>query len=86
MGKEVDLYLNENVDIVHLDDEDINDFTYQIKINDVKLPLEENDIVGYLEIKINDNCYLIYELITKERIEKKTFFKIWWNNIVKSTI
>jgi len=86
MGKEVDLYLNENVDIVHLENEDIKDFNYRIELLDNKLPLKENDIVGKLVVEISENCYLHYDLIIKEKVEKMNLFKLWINNIIKSIV
>ena len=86
MGKEVDLYLNENVDVVHLENEDIKDFNYRIELLDNKLPLKENDIVGKLVVEISENYYLHYDLIVKEKVEKKNLFKLWINNIIKSIV
>lgn len=82
MGKEVDICLKDDVDIVTLKEEDITNLKYNMIINDVDLPLKKYDEVGVLEIEYSDGNKIYYPLIVLEEIEKKNFFKIWIKNII----
>ncbi len=83
MGKEIDLYLKDDLDVVMLKEENIDSLKYSIKINDVDLPLKENEEVGFLEIEDLDGNKTYYPLVVKEEVKKKSFIKIWINNILK---
>ena len=83
IGNEVDLYLKDDIDIVILKEESIDKLKYNIKINEVGLPLKTNDEVGVLEIEDENGNITSYTLIVKEDVEKKSFIKIWFKNILR---
>lgn len=83
LGNEVDLYLKDDIDIVILKEESTDNLKYNIMIDEVDLPLKENDVVGYLEIEDESGNTTLYPLIVKEDVEKKNFIKIWFKNILR---
>lgn len=74
-GRTVKYYLEKDVDLVV--DKNRKDINYKtnIKLNDVKAPINKNDIVGKLIVEFDNNNYE-YNLIVKEDIKKATYLNI----------
>ena len=61
------------------------EYTSEIKIDNLKLPLKKGDIVGKLLVKDGTNTIKQVNLISNENIEKESFFKLWFN-IIKNVL
>ena len=83
LNKEINIYLKDNVDVVMHKDDDYSLVKSTIIITNTSLPFKENDVVGYLEIELPSKEKLTFDIVVKEEVEKKTFIKIWINNIIK---
>lgn len=83
MGDEVEICLKEDVDVVLLKEEDVSSLKLNMKIDDVKLPLQKDDIVGYLEVVDNEGNIFIFSVTVNENVEKKSFIKVWFKNILR---
>lgn len=83
MGDEVEICLKEDVDVVLLKEEDVSSLKLNMKIDDVKLPLQKDNIVGYLEVVDNEGNIFIFSVTVNENVEKKSFIKVWFKNILR---
>ena len=83
MSLDTNIYLKDDVDIVLGSEDDINSIKTTIVITNIKLPLNQGDIVGKLEVKYSTGETIYFDLIVKDDVEKTSFIKIWINNIIK---
>ena len=56
-------------------------YTEKVNINEIKLPLKENQVVGNIEIYDGDKQVGTYPLIVKEAVKKKNIFKLFLDNL-----
>lgn len=76
--KEVNYYLKEDVNlIINKNNKDV-EYTIKEEIFDVKAPLKENDIVGALYLKIEEEVYK-YDLVVKDNVIKANYFETFIN-------
>lgn len=69
--KEVDTYILGNYDTL-VSDEDVVEYEYEFS-EYIKAPVELNQVVGKIIIKINGTEYAKFDICTKEKIGKKDF-------------
>ena len=55
------------------------EYTSEIKIDNIKLPLKKGDIIGKLLVKDGTNTIKQVNLVSNEDIKKENFFKLWFN-------
>ena len=63
--------------------------TYEIKVNEIKLPVKKGDVVGKLYVKNNNKIINTINLTVKEDVEKCNLFELYFKNlknILKGTI
>ena len=73
-------YLDNDVKIiVDKDRKDIK-YTTEVKLNDVKAPIEKGSKVGELILKYDNNTYT-YDLVIHDEVKKATFLKIFFSNL-----
>ena len=79
--KEERQYYLEN-DIKIIVDKDRKDIKYttEVKLNDVKAPIEKGSKVGGLILKYDNNTYT-YDLVIHDEVKKATFLKIFFSNL-----
>jgi len=79
--KEIKIYPKN--DIAILNDKGINKSKYKtkVKLNKIKLPLNKNDTVGKIIVYENKKIIKEENLITKEKVEKLTFIKMFIENL-----
>ena len=75
---EVRVYLKEDITILSKVNEEKDNYDYNVVINELKAPLEKNDVVGYVEV-IDSNGNIIKEedVTIKEKISKATIFQLF---------
>lgn len=82
--KYIDYYLKDDVKLVlNKDDRDAK-YETQIKLNDVKAPIEAGSKVGEMILKINGEV-LKYDLIVKEYVKKANYFEVF-GHLLKDVI
>ena len=57
------------------------EYTSEIKIDNLKLPLKKGDVIGKLLVKDGTNTIKQVNLVSNEDIKKENFFKLWLNVI-----
>ena len=57
------------------------EYTSEIKIDNLKLPLKKGDVIGKLLVKDGTNTIKQVNLVSNEEIKKENFFKLWLNVI-----
>lgn len=73
-------YLENDIKIiVDKDRKDIK-YTTEVKLNNVKAPIEKGSKVGELILKYDNNTYT-YDLVIHDEIKKATFLKIFFSNL-----
>ena len=73
-------YLENDIKIiVDKDRKDIK-YTTEVKLNDVKAPIEKGSKVGELILKYDNNTYT-YDLVIHDEVKKATFLKIFFSNL-----
>ena len=64
-------------------DEDNKKLNYELKLNNIKLPLKKNAIVGKLYLKEQNKIVSIIELTVNENIEKANIFTLYKRSLLK---
>ena len=78
----VKLTINEDIyDLVNILDK--NNYSYNLKLNQVKAPVKKGDVVGYVDIYANEVKINTYPLTIIEDINKGNFFNFLFRNINK---
>ena len=73
-------YLENDIKIiVDKDRKDIK-YTTEVKLNNVKAPIEKGSKVGELILKYDNNTYT-YDLVIHDEVKKATFLKIFFSNL-----
>ena len=73
-------YLENDIKIiVDKDRKDIK-YTTEVKLNNVKAPIEKGSKVGKLILKYDNNTYT-YDLVIHDEVKKATFLKIFFSNL-----
>lgn len=73
-------YLENDIKIIV--DKDRKDIKYitEVKLNNVKAPIEKGSKVGELILKYDNNTYT-YDLVIHDEVKKATFLKIFFSNL-----
>ena len=68
--------------VSNLFDKDRKDIKYttEVKLNNVKAPIEKGSKVGELILKYDNNTYT-YDLVIHDEVKKATFLKIFFSNL-----
>ncbi|MBP3841861.1 MAG: D-alanyl-D-alanine carboxypeptidase [Bacilli bacterium] len=79
--KEIKIYPKNSITV--LNDKGINKSKYKTKVrlNKIKLPLNKNDKVGKMIVYENKKIIKEEDLITKDKVEKLTFLKLFIKNL-----
>lgn len=81
----IDIYLEEDASILMKQSENANGYDTEVKLDEVKLPLESGAVVGKLLIKKDGEVIDEVNLIVKDSVENKTFFQLFVE-ILKDTL
>ena len=75
------VWLNQ-LQMAKLFDKDRKDIKYttEVKLNNVKAPIEKGSKVGKLILKYDNNTYT-YDLVIHDEVKKATFLKIFFSNL-----
>lgn len=77
----VDVILDRDITVLSKKSNTEKSYTEKVNINEVKLPLKENQIVGNIEIYDQGKQIGSYPLIVKENVKKKNIFKLFLDNL-----
>ncbi len=77
----VDVILDRDITVLGKKSDTEKSYTEKVNINEVKLPLKENQIVGNIEIYDQGKQIGSYPLIVKEDVKKKNIFKLFLDNL-----
>ncbi len=77
----VDVILDRDITVLSKKSDTEKSYTEKVNINEVKLPLKENQIVGNIEIYDQGKQIGSYPLIVKENVKKKNIFKLFLDNL-----
>ncbi len=77
----VDVILDRDITVLGKKSDTEKSYTEKVNINEVKLPLKENQIVGNIEIYDQGKQIGSYPLIVKEAVKKKNIFKLFLDNL-----
>ena len=78
---EIKIVPTEDVNVLYKKmDAEINP-TYDIKINDIKVPLKSGDVVGKIYVKNNDEIINEVNLTVKENIDKANLLELYLKNL-----
>lgn len=72
----------EDINLLYKKSNDKRDVSYNIKLNDIKAPIDKGSIVGKLEIIENNKNIMKINLTINEDIKKVSLFKLFYRNIV----
>ncbi len=77
----IDVILDRDITVLGKKSDTEKSYTEKVNINEVKLPLKENQIVGNIEIYDQGKQIGSYPLIVKEDVKKKNIFKLFLDNL-----
>lgn len=81
LNKSINLILKDDLNVV--EDIDSNDkYNYEIKINEISLPIKKGDVLGKIIVKSKDKIISTGELISNNSIGKLSLIDLYKNNIV----
>ena len=59
-----------------------NKYTYDIVIDDVKLPIQANTVVGKIKVKEGKNVVSTMDLIVDKKVEKLSYLDLFLNSLL----
>ena len=71
---EVNLVLENDVAIINKKGEEIKDYSYEIKLNDINLPIKKGEVLGRLELKSDNKIISSTNLLADRNLEKANIF------------
>lgn len=77
----VDVVLDRDITVLSKKSDTEKSYTEKITIDEVKLPLKKNQVIGNIEIYDGTNKIGSYPLIVKENVKKKNIFKLFLDNL-----
>ena len=83
MQDKIDVIVNEDITIIHNKQDHKKEYKSEVKLNNVKLPIKKDDIIGKLLIKDNNEIVKEVYLKSNQDVKKRSFLNLW-SNIIKS--
>ena len=83
MPEKIDITINEDVNILIKKGSVKKEYKSEIVLNNLKLPIKNNEIIGKLLIKDEKDVIKKIDLISDKDMKKRSFFDLW-KNILKS--
>lgn len=77
----VDVVLDRDITVLSKKSDTEKSYTEKININEVKLPLKENQVIGNIEIYDGTNKIGSYPLVVNEAVKKKNIWKLFLDNL-----
>lgn len=77
----VDVVLDRDITVLSKKSDTEKSYTEKININEVKLPLKENQVIGNIEIYDGTNKIGNYPLVVNEAVKKKNIWKLFLDNL-----
>ena len=81
----VNVRVSDNVTVLRKKGEQVNEYSSEVKLNDIKLPLKKGDIIGQILVKDGTNTIKQVNLISDHDMKKRNFFDLLLN-IIRSMI
>ena len=78
----VDIVLMDDLSITQAVDDELGNYDYKIKVNDIKLPIKVGDIVGKIYVYDNDKKIKEGKLTISKDIKSLGFFKLLRNELI----
>lgn len=75
------LIVKDDVNVYLFKDENKEDVLIELILNDLTLPIEENELVGCLKITTPKGLIFTYDVYSKNNVSKTNFFSILFENI-----
>lgn len=75
----IDVKVKNDVTILRKKGDGPKEYYSEVKLNDVKLPIKNGDVIGKLLVKDDNNTVKQVDLISSSNMEKRGFFKLWLN-------
>ena len=77
--EKIDVILEDDVVILNKKGENKKEYTSEVKLNDIKLPIKKGEVIGKLLVKDDVNTIKQVNLVSGSNMEKKGFFKTWFS-------
>ena len=84
--KKMRVVLDSDVSILTKKGDNVVKYDEKVILDEVKLPIKENQKVGVLEVYSNGNKIGTYNLVSKDNIKKKNIFSIYLDNLKRIVI
>lgn len=79
---EIQVKLKDDLVVVENLDGKEHKYTYDIVIDDVKLPIQANTVVGKIKVKEGKNVVSTMDLIVDKKVEKLSYLDLFLNSLL----
>lgn len=79
---EIQVKIKDNLVVVENLDGEEHKYTYDIVIDDVKLPIHANTVVGKIKVKEGKNVVSTMDLIVDKKVEKLSYLDLFLNSLL----
>lgn len=79
--KEIDIHLKNNLGVVEDVNDDEHNYKFSIKLNNIKLPVKANSIVGKMNVREDNKIVASSPLIVLKDVDKLNYFELFLNNL-----
>ncbi len=83
--EKINVTVGEDVIILRKKSDTVKEYSSEVKLDDIKLPIKTGDTIGKLLVKDNNSIISQVNLISNANMKKKGFFELWFD-IFKSMI
>ena len=77
----INIILNQDITVLLNKNENSKDYKEKVILDDIKLPIQKNQKLGILEIYDNNNKIGSYDLVSSDKVNKKSIIKIYFDNL-----
>ena len=78
--EKVDIILKDDLGVVELVDDSKHKYDYNIKIDDIKLPISSGDVVGKIEVVSKNKTIVTGDLIINKDAKKLSIWELFYNS------
>ncbi len=75
----IDVMVGNDINILRKKTDNKKEYISEVKLDNVKLPIRNGDIIGKLLVKDGSNTIKTVNLISSSMMKKKSFLSLWFN-------
>ena len=81
-SKEINAILEDNLIVVEDIEENNKSYSYDVKMNDISLPIKKGSVIGKINVKSKGKVISTGKLVASKNVESLKFFDLYFKNLI----